>query len=402
MTAAAPPPHTARMAVPPWRTFRARPWLALVGIVLLGADCAHAQARRELRRQRQEKRKAETAAPATPAAAPGLVARIRTLKEGGSRLDWVDDKIAFDMLGPDGVFNIYVMRADGSNVKCLTCGHSDLPRRNIGQPAWHPAGRYLVFQAEKGQHRKLRFGHVTTPGAGVLNDLWALDTQTNRATLSREVQDAPGQGTLHPHFSSDGSMLSWSEMKEKGGLSRKQQLGYWQLMAADFRVEGDRPRLSNVRAYEPGGTAFYENHGFSPDGSRLIFTSNFEGRRRADYDIYTVDLRTRQRTRLTHEDYNEHAQYSPDGRHIVWMTNRGNPKGGTDYWIMNADGSNKRRLTHFNVEGHPDYAGRKISVADFAWKPDGTAIAGYSGGKVLFESETDPPKIMLVELRPLR
>ena len=51
---------------------------------------------------------------------------------------------------------------------------------------------------------------------------------------------------------------------------------------------------------------------------------------------------------------------------------------------------------------HPDYAGRKISVADFAWKPDGTAIAGYSGGKVLFESETDPPKIMLVELRPLR
>jgi Tol biopolymer transport system component len=384
-------------------TSRTRRALALVGVLFLVADVAAAQGWRERRRARREKARADAAA-ATPAAAPSasLVSRVSTLKQGGSRLDWVDNKIAYDMMGPDRVFNIHVMRPDGSDSRCLTCNHPDLPKRNIGQPTWHPGGRYLVFQAEKGEHRKVRMGHVTSPGAGVLNDLWALDTQTNRASPIREVRDEPGQGTLHPHFSSDGRMLSWSEMKEKGGLSRKQQLGYWQLMVGDFRVESGRPRLTNVRSYEPGGIAFYENHGFSPDGSRLIFTSNFEGKGRGDYDIYTVDLRTRQRTRLTSEDYNEHAQYSPDGRHIVWMSNRGNKSGGTDYWIMNADGSNKRRLTHFNEKGYPEYVGRKISVADFAWRPDGTAIAGYTGGKVLFESSTDPPNIMLVELRPLR
>jgi Tol biopolymer transport system component len=374
--------------------------------VLLLADLACAQTWRE-RREARKKEKAEAAAAKTAAdkaattPSPRLVSRVSTLKQGASRLDWKGDQIAFDMLGSDGFFDLYVMRADGSQQKCVTCDHPDIPKRNVGQPTWHPDGRYLVLQAEKGQHRKLVFDHVATPGAGVLNDLWVLDMQTNKAWPIREVQDAPGQGTLHPHFSSDGRMLSWSEMKEKGGMAARKQLGYWQIMVADFRVEGGRPRLSNVRGYEPGGTGFYENHGFSPDGKRLIFTSNFEGKGRFDYDIYTFEMATRKLTKLTHEDYNEHAKYSPDGKYIVWMTNRGNKGGGTDYWIMNADGSNQRRLTSFNVKGAPEYVGRKTAVADFAWRPDGRAIAGYTGGKVMFESTSDPPKIMLVELQSL-
>jgi Tol biopolymer transport system component len=367
----------------------------LMGLVLLAPPPAGAQGRW---RERRERRKAAAA----PPAGAGLVSRITTLKEGGGRLDWVDNKIAFDMQGPGGVFEIYVMRPDGTDTRCVTCGLPDLPHRNNGQPAWDPSGRYLVFQAEKGAHQKLRFGHATTPGSGVLNDLWVLDTSTNRATRIREVADAPGQGTLHPHFSSDGSMLSWSEMKEKSSLETKKQLGYWQLMVADFRVAGGRPSLTNIRAFSPGGPGFYENHGFSPDGSRLIFTSNFEGKRRLDYDIYMLDLRTQKMTRLTNEGYNEHANYSPDGRFIVWMSNVGNRSSGADYWIMNADGSNKRKLTYFNDGGRPEfaaYAARRVTVADLAWRPDGTAFAAYYGGKVLMESAENPTKIIFVELR---
>ena len=371
---------------------RARVSVALIGLTILGTTvCAQ-----RWRERRQERRQEAAAAPGA-----SLVSRITNLKERGGRLDWVDSKIAFDMQGPDGFFAIYVMRPDGTGEKCLTCGHPDLPKRNIGQPAWDPSGRYLVFQAEKAVHEKVRFGHALTPGAGVLNDLWVLDTSTNRATMIRQVGDAPGQGTLHPHFSSDGTMLSWSEMNEKAGLQKKKQLGYWQLMVADFRVVGGRPSLANVRAFEPGGPGFYENHGFSPDGSRLIFTSNFEGRTRLDYDIYTLDLRTQKMTRLTTEGYNEHGSFSPDGRSIVWMSNEGNGRfGGTDYWIMNSDGSNKRRLTHFNEKGYPEYQGRATTVADFAWRPDGTAFAAYIGGKVIMESKTDPTRTVLVELRP--
>jgi Tol biopolymer transport system component len=362
-----------------------------VALVAVASDCGAAQRRRARRADREK-----PASPAAPAASP-LVSRVATLKAGGGRLDWHDDKIAFDMAGPDGRFDVYVMRPDGSGERCLTCNHPDLPDRNIGQPAWHPSGRYLVFQAEKQQHRNVRMTQTLTPGAGVLNDLWVLDTQTSRATRIREVKDAPGQGTLHPHFAPDGRQLSWSEMHQAGGLRRGQEVGYWHLMIADFDVAGGRPSLSNVRNVTPGGPGFYENHGFSPDGTRLIFSSNFEARRRLRNDIYVLDLRTRRLTRLTDEGWNEHARFSPDGRHIAWMSNVGAP-GGADYWLMNADGSNKRRLTHFNQKGHPDYAGGKTMVADVAWRPDGTAIAGYSGGKVFMQASREATRIVLVEL----
>jgi Tol biopolymer transport system component len=371
--------------------------LPILCLVLLAAEQAGAQRWRERRAKRQAEREAKAAAAAP--AATGLVTRITTLKEGGARLDWIDSKIAFDMLGPGDVFAVYVMRPDGSDVKCLTCNNPDLPKRNVGQPAWHPSGRYLALQAEKAQHQRMLFGHAMEPGAGVMNDLWVLDTTTNRATPIRQVGDAAGQGTLHPHFSDDGTMLSWSEMQAKAGLRKSQELGYWQLMVADFRTDGGKPHLENINSVTPGGPGFYENHGFSPDGSRLIFTSNFEAKRRVLNDIYTMDLRSRKLSRLTTDGYNEHAIFSPDGRSIAWISTTGNPSGGTDFWIMNSDGSNKRRLTYFNQKGHPEYVGQKVVVADISWRPDGTAFAGYyrEGGAI--ESKSHPTKIILVELR---
>ncbi len=363
---------------------RVRVLLVLLGLVVAAPGCGGA---------RQRRGRSEPPAPA--AASP--VSRISTLKEGGGRLDWFEDKIAFDMRGPKDVFEVYVMKPDGTGVKCLTCDHKDLPNGHKGQPAWHPSGRYLVFQAEKGDHKKVRFDHILTPGGGVLNDLWVLDTETDRVTRIREVGDAAGEGTLHAHFSHDGRSLSWSEMVEGGGLKKGKQLGYWELMVADFRLGERGPSLDNIRSFTPGGAGFYENHGFSPDGSRIIFTSNFEAKGRLDADIYVMDIETKKLTRMTNEGWNEHAHYSPDGRVIVWMSNLGH-RSGADYWIMNSDGSNKRRLTYFNEKGHPQYVGPNTMVADFSWRPDGKAFGGYTGGKVITASTGE--RIVLVEIEP--
>jgi Tol biopolymer transport system component len=326
--------------------------------------------------------------------------RISTLKEGGARNDWLGERIAFDMLDAKGeFFALHVMKQDGSEVRCLSCNHPDLPGRHTGQPAWHPSGRYLVFQAEKKKHRKVRFEHVVTPGAGVLNDLWILDLETNRASLLREIEDARGRGTLHPHFSADGRRLSWSEMNEPGGIKQGTELGFWSLMVADFGVEGGKPKLDNPRAYSPGGNAFYENHGFSPDGKRLIFTSNFESKKRIEAHIYSMELATQKLARLTTEGYNEHALYSPDGSRIAWMSTNGN-RGGTDYWLMNADGSGKRRLTYFNQKGKPEYNGRRLTCADLSWRADGAAFAGYCSEGGPLETKGAPTRIVLIELAP--
>jgi dipeptidyl aminopeptidase/acylaminoacyl peptidase len=90
-----------------------------------------------------------------------------------------------------------------------------------------------------------------------------------------------------------------------------------------------------------------------------------------------MDLETQSLTQLTNEAYNEHAIYSPDGEKIVWMSDKDNRNKGTDYWLMNPDGSEKNRLTYFNQRGHPHYMGKKITVADSSWSPDGKRIVAY-------------------------
>ena len=70
----------------------------------------------------------------------------------------------------------------------------------------------------------------------------------------------------------------------------------------------------------------------------------------------------------------------------------------TELWIMDADGSNKQRLTYFNEPGYPEYmGGKRCVVSDISWSPDGKKIivlvayegTGFAGLK---------SKIVMVEL----
>ena len=55
---------------------------------------------------------------------------------------------------------------------------------------------------------------------------------------------------------------------------------------------------------------------------------------------------------------------------------------------MNADGSNKQRLTYFNKPDHPHFRGRYVIVADFAWDPASSTKNGYRIFAYLFEMVT--------------
>lgn len=309
------------------------------------------------------------------------VVSVTTLKESGGRVDWswTNNLIAFDRAGDDGYYDVYTMTPSGSDELCLTCSHADqLPQKHKGNPAWHPAGDYLVFQAEKQEHPGQSF--AATPGFGTFNDLWLMTSDGQHAYQLTDLPASPDHGLLHPHFSADGTMLSWNEMDGRPNLRDKRgQFGYWKLKVADFAIGSDGPQLSNIREFQPGGPGFYENHGFSPDGSRLLFTGSFDENLSVyeHADIYTIALADESVQQLTTEGYNEHASYTPDAHQILWMSNRDNQNRGTDYWLMNLDGSNKRRLTYFNQPGCPAYTGDRIVMADNSWGPDGTSLAAY-------------------------
>jgi Tol biopolymer transport system component len=115
----------------------------------------------------------------------------------------------------------------------------------------------------------------------------------------------------------------------------------------------------------------------SPDGGTIVFTSLREG----DLDIYTMSVDGSKLKRLTTTlGYDGGPFFSPDGRHIVYRAFH--PQTGPDsaayrslvgkrlvrpthmdIWVMNADGSDQRQVTHlpgasFAPYFHPD--GRRI------------------------------------------
>jgi hypothetical protein len=100
---------------------------------------------------------------------------------------------------------------------------------------------------------------------------------------------------------------------------------------------------------------------FSPDGSKIAFTSDQGGN---GWDIWVMQADGSNPTRLTTvaaTDYN--PTWSPDGSKIAFETWR-NPY--TEIWVMDADGSNQRMV----INRAP-----ASNVQDPAWSPDGSRIA---------------------------
>jgi len=353
------------------------------------------------------------------------VTKLTKLTDDAGRVDWSErlNLIAFDRRFGSEYYDVATMRPDGSGMKCLTCDRSELPPRHKGNPSWHPSGDFIIFQAEKdldlsqGQsgRRRGRLGggrrgsrkveqleklvdFVAAPGAGFRNDLWLMNRDGTRYWKLHESSPRGG-GVLHPHFNSRGDKVFWAERVSNGDG----HFGLWVMKVADF-VGGSRdPRLNNIRTLTPGQKRrFYESHGFSPDGSKIIFTADPERTdRQLALDIYTYDLNSNRLTNLTDspDAWDEHAHFSPSGKKIVWMSSEGTPlpdKPGDvkcEWWMMDADGSNKQRLTGFNSPGNPEFEPGGACAADLAWSPDGRSIMGY----LILEAKTRRGKIVRLD-----
>ena len=308
--------------------------------------------------------------------------KITPFKEKGGRVDWSHKRnlIAYDKREPKEYYNIYVTDPYGLTEDFLT----RIPfTHHCGNPAWHPSGTWLVFQSVDTDLIPSNMdpedvNAYTNPGAGWLNELWLVDVGkiNERHFYQLYTIDTKG-GVLHPHFSPDGTKLLWAERIGGGDTDT----GTWVLKVADFdSVEKD---LKNIQVFTPGEQpCFYESHGFSPDGTKILFSGNLQkGQPLYGMNIYELDLETHELTQLTDTFYqwDEHAHYSPDGQKIVWMSSQGYDMTPlkTDYWIMDFDGSNKTQLTFFNTPGHAHYRGMPIVAADSSWSPDGNRIVAY-------------------------
>ena len=147
---------------------------------------------------------------------------------------------------------------------------------------------------------------------------------------------------------------------------------------------------------------------FSPDGNKVVMSLAANGAS----NIYTMDLRTRQATRLTETPaIDTSPSYSPDGSKITFNSDRG---GSQQIYIMNADGSDIHRITFGNgkygtpvwsprgdlimpshkIRGgpfyigvmHPDGSGERLLTQAYlvespTWAPNGRVLMYFKSGQ---------------------
>lgn len=76
------------------------------------------------------------------------------------------------------------------------------------------------------------------------------------------------------------------------------------------------------------------------------------------------------------------------------MSNTSSTKGGTDWWMMNPDGSGKERITFFNEPKHPHYAGHAVWAGLGSFEPGGMRFVGGMQLSLI----TQEGKIVIVNL----
>ena len=107
---------------------------------------------------------------------------------------------------------------------------------------------------------------------------------------------------------------------------------------------------------------------FSPDGHAIVYTATSANLAddKSQSDLWRVDFDGSHRVRLTNTPKFDESrpQWSPDGKSIAFLSDRGGEEADTQVWLMPANGGEARRLTKFGE-----------SISDFAWSPDGKRIA---------------------------
>ncbi len=166
--------------------------------------------------------------------------------------------------------------------------------------------------------------------------------------------------------------------------------GYVWPVYPTYRIYTVRPDGSDLRPLFPAELKSGEEPGYnaesvvSPDGKKVVFTSDRGG----DLDIWVMDLDKSDHAthprQLTHTlGYDGGPWWSPDGKHICYRAYHPETEQEIadyksllaqhlirpttlDLWVMDADGSNQRRITN----------DRDAKIANFApsWTHDGSAL----------------------------
>jgi len=177
-------------------------------------------------------------------------------------------------------------------------GKTFLSEENSGQlniaPAISPNGQYVVYLSEKSIFS---------------TDLYLAEIRTGK--IVRKVHSSTRSGNVD-HINYLESAGAWSPDSKKFAYVVFSK-GRNQLIITDVKTgkKLDQISLKSVPAFS--------NPTWSPDGKNIVVNGLVEGQA----DLYSINLRTGNSSRLTNDDFAEiQPTFSYDGKHIAFVTDR--------------------------------------------------------------------------------
>jgi hypothetical protein len=156
---------------------------------------------------------------------------------------------------------------------------------------------------------------------------------------------ASGSNVLEPSWSPDGAWIAYS-------IDRA-------TTSEIHVVHPDGTDDTILRSVPRSGTFEIFSAKFSPDGTQILFDEGTD----SQFDIFVMDADGSNVRQITHTGVDSDPSWSPDGKQIVFTRQDGAQ---SDIFLMNADGSDVRRLTT---------ARQDEANLNPAFAPDGRSIA---------------------------
>ena len=211
-----------------------------------------------------------------------------------------------------GNADIFVMRADGKNVRRLTTA----PGRDL-YPAWSPDGRLITFASNRD---------------GAESELYVM--RADGTGVRRLTRTAKHVDDTQPRFSRDGKRIVFT--------SNRVSFFNYELYSIRVSDGGGLKRLTFWGSGGDGAPGDDLMPAYSPDGKKLAFVSDRGG----GYAVWTMNADGKGLREVARHARQNHAfpRFSPDGRRIVYVTFSPEGRLAPKLWTVNVDGTGRTPL----------------------------------------------------------